>query len=530
MEKINVLEVNNIDLPGRRFNGYDLLNELKDNDSINIKQIVIQKQSNNNKVKRLLTKNEQIQLLDNLEKFEKNLSIQSNLSITSPALINSKEYKEADIIHFHMFHNTKLSLISLIQICNEKKVIMSFHDPWMITGRCVHFGNCVKWKDGCNECENLNTLFSFEEDNCDVMWKLKEMIYKSISPEIVVPSRYIYDLVKESPITKNINNIHIIPLGVDLNFFTNKIDKEEARKKLQISNSDIVIFLRAQKALKGTSYVVEALKNLDTNKKITILTCDEKCRFEEVKNKYNIVDMGSMNNEQLLYAYNACDMFLMPSLGESFGMMAIEAMACEKPVVVFDNTALPSVTFAPECGVLVEDRNSNKLREAIEYLIDNEEERIKRGKLGRKICQENYSIDKYNNSLVNLYKKIANDNKKVQDTKFLDRINYNNEDALKIQKKLNEFTEQNFKENSKIYESLMFKNVKEIEGKIDYSNIEVQKIINKYNNDLYNIIEKEPTNNIFVQLKNAINLLIKDRDRLKNSIQYKIDRVFKKKD
>ncbi len=366
MEKINVLEVNNIDLPGRRFNGYDLLNELKDNDSINIKQIVIQKQSNNNKVKRLLTKNEQIQLLDNLEKFEKNLSIQSNLSITSPALINSKEYKEADIIHFHMFHNTKLSLISLIQICNEKKVIMSFHDPWMITGRCVHFGNCVKWKDGCNECENLNTLFSFEEDNCDVMWKLKEMIYKSISPEIVVPSRYIYDLVKESPITKNINNIHIIPLGVDLNFFTNKIDKEEARKKLQISNSDIVIFLRAQKALKGTSYVVEALKNLDTNKKITILTCDEKCRFEEVKNKYNIVDMGSMNNEQLLYAYNACDMFLMPSLGESFGMMAIEAMACEKPVVVFDNTALPSVTFAPECGVLVEDRNSNKLREAIE--------------------------------------------------------------------------------------------------------------------------------------------------------------------
>ena len=158
MEKINVLEVNNIDLPGRRFNGYDLLNELKDNDSINIKQIVIQKQSNNNKVKRLLTKNEQIQLLDNLEKFEKNLSIQSNLSITSPALINSKEYKEADIIHFHMFHNTKLSLISLIQICNEKKVIMSFHDPWMITGRCVHFGNCVKWKDGCNECENFEYI------------------------------------------------------------------------------------------------------------------------------------------------------------------------------------------------------------------------------------------------------------------------------------------------------------------------------------------------------------------------------------
>ena len=526
-KKINVLEVNNIDLPGRRFNGYDLMNNIED-ESININQTVILKQSKNDKVKKLLQNSELMQLLEKLEEFEnKELSVHSNLSITSPALIQSQAYKNADLIHFHMFHNTKLSLISLLQICSEKKVVMSFHDPWAITGRCVHFGECDKWKTGCIECKNLNTLFEFKEDNCNEMWKLKKMIYEKINPDIVVSSKYMYDLVKQSPLTKHFTNVHIIPLGVDLAFFNNKIQKEEARKKFNIPDTDIVIFLRAQKAFKGTNYVVDAMKKLKTNKKITILTCDEKNRLDELKNKHNIVDIGRMNDKELLYAYNACDIFLMPSIGETFGMMAIEAMACEKPVIIFNNTALPDVTFAPECGVLVENKNSDKLKEAIEHLIDNKEEREKRGELGRKLCEEHYSIDKYNISLVNLYKKI----KKTEHKKMnLDKIKYNTTDGIKIQNKLNKFTIANFKENSEEYKSLIYKNIENIEGKINYADWNVQKIINEYNNNLYNVVENKKTNNIFIQVKNALSLLIKDRSRLKNSIQYKFNQIFKKKD
>lgn len=180
-EKIKVLEVNNIDLAGRRFNGYDLI-EYSENTNVDISQSVVIKQSHNKKVNLILKNSEQMQMFEKLENFENDeLSIHSNLSITSPALINSEEYKNADIIHFHMFHNTKLSLISLLQICNEKKVVMSIHDPWVITGRCVHFGECDKWKTGCNDCLDLNTLFEFKEDNCNSMWNLKKWyIAKSI--------------------------------------------------------------------------------------------------------------------------------------------------------------------------------------------------------------------------------------------------------------------------------------------------------------------------------------------------------------
>lgn len=527
-EKIKVLEVNNIDLPGRRFNGYDLIDYSFKKD-IDIIQAVIYKQSQNNKVHRLLKDSEQMQMLEDMEKFEtEELSVHSNLSITSPALINSKEYKEADIIHFHMFHNTKLSLISLLQICNEKKVVMSIHDPWTVTGRCVHFGECEKWKTGCKKCQNLNTLFEFKDDNCSSMWKLKQMIYKQINPEIVVSSKYMYDVIKQSPLTKHFTNVHIIPLGINLNKFGKNVNQKEARKKFNIPEDNIVLFLRAQEEFKGTSYIVEALQMLDTDKKITILTCDEKNRLEAVKNKYNIIDYGRMNNEELIYAYNACDIFLMPSLGETFGLMAVEAMACSRPVIIFDNTALPAVTHAPECGVLVENKNSNKLMEAIGKLIKNPEERKRRGELGRKICEEEYNIENYNNSLIDLYKKIPE--RKSQDTFLSKNINYYSNESMKIEHELNKFTKANFKENSVEYKELIFKKDKYIEGKIDYSNKDVQKIINNYNNKLYDIMSNRRTNKLIVKIKNAVKLLFTDQDRLKNSIQYKFNQIFKKKD
>ena len=53
MKKIKVLEVNNIDLQGRRFNGYDMIKEISD-ETIEIKQAVIEKESNNDSVVKIL--------------------------------------------------------------------------------------------------------------------------------------------------------------------------------------------------------------------------------------------------------------------------------------------------------------------------------------------------------------------------------------------------------------------------------------------------------------------------------------------
>ena len=191
---MKILEVNNIDLIGNRFNGYDMMKEIA-NDEIEIKQAVITKLSNNNNVIELLDTPAKQTIFDRIERIERELSIKNVFSITSQLLRNLKEYQEADIIHFHMFHNSNLSLYSLVKIAEEKKVILSLHDPWFLTGRCVHFFDCDKWKEGCTKCDDLSTSFPFTKDNCHEMWRLKKKVFEKINVDLVTAAPWTYDLI-----------------------------------------------------------------------------------------------------------------------------------------------------------------------------------------------------------------------------------------------------------------------------------------------------------------------------------------------
>ena len=122
---------------------------------------------------------------ETLESVEREQAIHNVFSITTPLLRKTKEYQEADIVHFHMFHNTKLSIYGLNKIASEKKVILSIHDPWFLTGRCVHFYECNKWQNGCQQCPNLNNMFPLLKDNCESLWKLKHQIFNNIDVDLV---------------------------------------------------------------------------------------------------------------------------------------------------------------------------------------------------------------------------------------------------------------------------------------------------------------------------------------------------------
>ncbi len=72
------------------------------------------------------------------------------------------------------------------------------------------------------------------------------------------------------------------------------------------------------------------------------------------------------NTGTIAEALNAADLFLMPSIAEAFGLMAIESMACGTPVIVFEGTALPETINAPECGIAVPYKDSHALARAID--------------------------------------------------------------------------------------------------------------------------------------------------------------------
>ena len=196
--------------------------------------------------------------------------------------------------------------------------------------------------------------------------------------------------------------------------------------------------------------------------------------------------MGIIDKKQLLESYTLCDMFLMPSKGESFGLMAIEAMACSRPVIIFDNTALPSVTFAPDCGLLVENNNADKLREAILKLCDDVNERERRGNLGRKIVEENYNVNDYHKKIISLYESVFDNKLNIDQSKFDNVSKPNTDEIAYLNHLLYVVTNQIFNRAPKMFS--IYNQFKKPPKKteIDYSNYFVREIIEDYNNRLYN--------------------------------------------
>ena len=480
---MKVLEVNDNDIYGKIFNGYTIMEELNKKKDYKVRQLVTNKVSNNPHCKKLFPTVDGIGKDYYLHKFEHDImSTHSLLSVSTLRLKKNKYYKKSDLVHYHQIHNNRLSLPTLFEMAKCKPTVISFHDPWFMTGRCVHALDCDKWQTGCKSCSELDTFFDLPYDNCAELWKIKSQLADT-DADIIVHSKFMYDLAMKHPYIKNLR-IHQIPLGIDMSKFNFELTKEEAKKKLNILPSDTVIFFREQKELKGTNYIVEALKKLKNKNSITLVTCSQTGLLKEIEDDFNIIELGVLEENEVLLCYNAADIFLMPSLGESFGMMAVEAMASGLPTIVFDNSALPDTTGAPEVGILVKNLDSDDLHDKIEYYLTHPEERQKRGNLSKEYVRKKYDFDTFINRVSDVYKEAYSKQKYklVKRYKSNFKIDYNNDNVKKALYKLNGIYDEFCKEDTK---PDFLKN-ESIDGNdIEFSDINVIHLIEKFNDFIY---------------------------------------------
>jgi glycosyltransferase involved in cell wall biosynthesis len=287
-----------------------------------------------------------------------------------------------------------------------KPTVWTLHDPWAITGHCVHPYDCARWEYGCGGCPYLETIFAMKKDRTHLMWTIKKYLYHASKIDIIVASKFMYDMAKRSPLLSKFR-IHQIPFGLDLEIFR-PADSEYAKRKLGIIPGSLVICFRSTNfEFKGLKYIKECLHKLHTDRPVCLLTFNETGQIEELRDKYQIIEMGWVgDNKALAEVYNAADIFLMPSTQEAFGMTAMEAMACGKPVIVFDGTALPETVFAPEGGVAVPQGDVEALLFELEQLINNSEKRLQLGRNALELARRNYNFNDHADKVLELYKEV----------------------------------------------------------------------------------------------------------------------------
>ena len=489
---LNILQVNNVDLAGSRFNGYDLIEYAKNNSSNTIDQIVTRKFSASKNVYQYFTNDKVFELENRYRYFEElMMSIHSQFSVVGYPLENSEIYQKADVVHYHLIHNTKLPLPQMAKLFSQVPSVITVHDIWNLTGRCAYPLGCNEWKTGCRKCDDLDTLFPFKQDNCFSLWQQKLKAFADADIDVIVATDYINDnFVQQSPILNHLKNVHILPFGINLKDFNDHGNKQVWRKIWSIPENDIVIFFRSQKAMKGIEYITKALELLSEHvdtKNITLITCSEVGKLDKFKGIYNIVELGDEGKSGIIGAFNACDFFLMPTKSETFGLMGIECMACARPIIVFNNMTLPSLTFAPDCGVLVEDRNSQRLMKAIKYLIDNPAERERRGKLGRELAEKHYDVNVYNRRILEIYEKAYERQKyKLADRDFVsapnEDIDYTNKNVQLLMHAIRQNANSNLLFGN---ENVNLKFIDDHLIPIGYADAEVEKFINKFNYEVY---------------------------------------------
>ena len=109
--------------------------------------------------------------------------------------------------------------------------------------------------------------------------------------------------------------------------------------------------------------------------------------------------MGFMEDSALQSCYRDADLFVMPSTGEGFGFVFLEAMQYGKPVVAANCTAVPEVVADEVSGVLVERDNLGQLADAIIRLCRDRALRERMGAAGRERLQQHFTFERFKQTL-----------------------------------------------------------------------------------------------------------------------------------
>jgi glycosyltransferase involved in cell wall biosynthesis len=125
---------------------------------------------------------------------------------------------------------------------------------------------------------------------------------------------------------------------------------------------------------------------------------------DSLSRKFKFVHLGWVDNDDAIAtALSAADLFVMPSIAETFGMMAIESMACGTPVIVFEGTSLPEVVRSPHAGVAVPLGDSGALANVIQVVL---QDRLRRQSLvenGLELVAREYKQETYIQRHLDLY-------------------------------------------------------------------------------------------------------------------------------
>lgn len=271
-------------------------------------------------------------------------------SATRKALIKLSSIRP-DIVILRNLHANYIHLPLLLDFLakNDIATLIVLHDFWFMTGHCCYYTSigCNKWQTECHHCPLLHAYNkSLFLDRSRKIYRDKKRLFQAIPRlGVIGVSNWVLQEAKQSFLQKA-KVLDFIYNWIDLSIF-HPLPTVSLRKEIGLSSSDYVVLGVAQgwSQAKGLNQFIEIACRMPDVKVVLV------GRFPtDVSVPRNLLAVGEVNTPQKLAEYySMADVFVNPSIQETFGKVTAEALACGTPVVGSNTTATPELIPA-QCG------------------------------------------------------------------------------------------------------------------------------------------------------------------------------------
>lgn len=217
-------------------------------------------------------------------------------------------------------------------------------------------------------------------------------------------------------------NIRLIRAGVNKDLFR-PIDKEKAIEKIEIDFENVLLFVGRITRAKGLSILIKALKKVkkrfDEEVKLLVVGGDvsgvmhseeeerQKRKLKKMLTELGLNDdvkfLGPVEREKLPYYYALAEVCVVPSRYETFGLVAVEAMACGLPVVASKVGGLEHTIEHGVSGLHFVPGRADSLAESILNILKNSQKLKEMRINARKRAARNFSLERTTKQIKELY-------------------------------------------------------------------------------------------------------------------------------
>ena len=310
-----------------------------------------------------------------------------------PSIFNAMSKTSFDLVHAHTPRKLFAESVALYKLFSRRKF------PYIVSIRLLN-----------------TSLTGFWKGLTDAYQRLVEANVFRYAKFVVVQSEFNKKFVahnfKIAP-----EKIQILPNGVDAKIFDpDRMQANNTRKKLGLEGKDVILFSGRLTGQKGVSHLLRALQLVKKNMSnfVLLLAGDgpQEQMLRELSSRLGIqqdvVFLGKISHKDMPDLYSVADIFVLPSLSESFPNVMLEAMAMRKPIIITKVGVVPEILDSYKTAILVEPASPVELADAIIELETDKGLASKIGQEARALVCKKFTWERVLDQTMRMYEAALN--------------------------------------------------------------------------------------------------------------------------